>query len=440
MQGRMAALLDIPSPLEYGTTGNWSQQAFEVIGRVQMDRADAASAPWQEYLLWFPVSDHNTWVAYAQGRWYATSEVASPGTLPPYGSLRPGAQVHLGQFGSFVVAEVSQRRVVAGQGSMPNVPKPSVVTYYADISGPGGQFGTIDYGDGSGAPVLFMGKQFDPAEIQLAGGMPLQAPEAEVKACECPNCGGALPIQSSQTERVVCMYCGTASDLAQGNLQALGPSPKPPIQPYIPIGATGSFRGGEYVVVGFVIRSCFVDGVQYSWREYLLWGGDSLGYKWLMEEDGKWTFVSPLSPGDITDSGNTAMFHGNQYSWKQAVTATVDYVIGEFYWKIAIGERVEATTFSGSDGELSREQSSTEVNYTFVTPIDPAELAAFGVAPPPQASSGFGGADFGMLAGVDEDGEVQLGPVGIGIAIVVLVIFVFVLPESGGSYGGGFGK
>ncbi|MCA9622550.1 MAG: DUF4178 domain-containing protein, partial [Myxococcales bacterium] len=149
MQGRMAALLDIPTPLVYGATGNWNGQPFEVTGRVQMDRAGAPGAPWQEILVWFPHQDTTSWIAYAQGKWYATSEAAPPGPLPPFESLRPGAPIHLGHYGSYVVAEVAQRRVVSGEGSLPGVPKPGVITRYADISGAQGAFGTIDYGDGS---------------------------------------------------------------------------------------------------------------------------------------------------------------------------------------------------------------------------------------------------------------------------------------------------
>ena len=449
MQGRMAALLELPSNIDHGSEGDWGGQRFECTGRIQLDRVGQASAPWQEFMLWFPHSDQTTWVAKAQGKWYATSEVHQPPPLPAYQSLRPGGQVNLGQYGTFVVAEVSQRKVVAGSGSLPNVPKPGVVTTYADISGQGGQFGTIDYGDGSEPAVLYMGKQFDPAEISLDSGFPIDQPQAETASCECPSCGANLPIQSQQTERVVCQYCGTASDLNQGNLSALGPSPKPPIAPYIPIGAKGNFRGADYVLVGFMIRSCFVEGVQYSWREYLLFGGESVGYRWLMEEDGKWSFVESLEAGEVMDSGNSASFRGAMYSFKQQVQANVDYVIGEFYWKVEIGESVEATEFQGPGGKVSRERSPREVVYTFVSNVNPSELAAFGVAPPPAPFGGFGGGGGGSFGGggnnfITEDGE--LGPLGMVVLAVVLICICLILSMgdcggTGGTFGGpSFGK
>jgi Leucine-rich repeat (LRR) protein/ribosomal protein S27E len=377
----MGELIELPTPFQLHRTGTWQGEPFEVQGCLQMDRADQASAPWQEMLVHFPMRDGHTWVAYAQGRWYATTETAYPeGSLPPFESLSPGGNVQLGPHGVWVIQEISQRRVVSGRGAMTGVPAPGVITRYADVSAEGGRFGTIDYGDGSEPPVLYLGKQFDPAEVQFEDGTPLEAPEAKVSQVECPNCGGSLPIQSQAAERVVCQYCGTASDMRQGALAMLGPAPMPPIAPAIPIGQQGDFRGQRYVVTGFMIRSCIVEGVRYDWREYLLFGGESVGYRWLTEEDGAWSFVEPLDAGAVQDSGNTVIFRGQACSFKQSVQATVDYVIGEFYWKVEIGETVEATEYQGPAGKISRERTDKEVNYAVSTLTSVSELSSFGLA------------------------------------------------------------
>ncbi len=452
-QGRMADLLDIPTPLQLGVTGSWGQKPFEVAGRLQMDRAGAPGAPWQEILLRFLDDESSTWVAYAQGRWYATNEIAPSGQLPAFESLRPGGHVDLGEHGPWVVQEIAQRRIVSGEGELNDVPKPGVSTRYADISAQGGRFGTIDYGDGTGPPVLYLGRQFDPAQLTLDSGQLLEAPDAKVNVLECPNCGGDLPLLSQQSERIICKYCSTASDLTQGTLSALGPAPKPPIEPYIPIGAEGELRGQKMIVCGFVVRSCIVEGQRYDWREYLLFGGDSVGYWWLIEEDGAWQIVHPVETGDVMDSGHGCMYRGNSYSFKQQVQASVDYVIGEFYWKVEIGERVEATEFEGPGGKVSREKTDVEVTYSFVSALNPSELAAFGVAPP--MGAGFGGSAMGNMAGGafagsamgsafggDDDDISGMGS--IGMTIVVLIIICVVLFAvmgdgcgGGGSYGGG---
>jgi hypothetical protein len=427
--GRMADLLDIPTPLRAGVTGSWNGEPFIVEGRLQMDRAGAPGAPWQEVLISFPNSGAHTWVAYAQGRWYGTTEQPlPPGGVPPIDHLRPGAQVDLGASGLYVVAEVGQRRVVSGEGELNNVPAPGVITRYADISGPGGRFGTIDYGDGSAPPDLYLGQQFDPALMKLDSAEPLEPAAAKVSALECPNCGGNLPLLSQLSERIVCMYCGTASDITRGKLAALGPSPPPPIRPYIAIGAEGNLRGNRVVCCGFMIRSCMVEGENYPWREYLLFAGERIGYQWLLEENGAWQHVTPVEPGEVLDSGHSVGFRGGHYRLKQEVSARVDYVIGEFYWKIEVGERVQAATFTGPGGELSRERAPTEVSYSFCAPLPAAELsAAFGLAVPAAAASGGSGSD---------GGGCRKALSTIVTVIVVLIVVAIWLSDSCDGVGG----
>jgi hypothetical protein len=109
---------------------------------------------------------------------------------------------------------------------------------------------------------------------------------------------------------------------------------------------------------------------------------------------------------------------------KQQVTASVDYVIGEFYWKVEIGESVQAAEFEGPGGKVSREQSPSEVIYTFVSPLDPRELAAFGVAPP-------AGAPMGVETGTTG------GPSQIVMTMIIMVVICLVLAVmSGGACGG----
>ena len=44
---------------------------------------------------------------------------------------------------------------------------------------------------------------------------------------------------------------------------------------------------------------CTVEGERYRWREYLVYAGPRVGYLWLMEEDGVWHLVTPISPGEV---------------------------------------------------------------------------------------------------------------------------------------------
>ncbi|MSP24523.1 MAG: DUF4178 domain-containing protein [Myxococcales bacterium] len=431
VNGKFAELLEIPSPLIVGAGGWWGQRRFEVIGRVQMDRADRTSAPWQEILISFSDDGANCWIAQAQGRWYATSEAPALEPLPRADALRPGGAVSLAGE-AWVVQELASRRVVSGEGSLTRVPDPRIVTRYADISASGGRFGTIDYGDGRAAPVLFLGRQFDPAELRLDSGMPLEPAAATAKALDCPHCGASLPLLSQASERVICQYCGTASDIQQGALRALGPSPRPPIVPVLPIGAQGIVRGVSVTVCGFVLRSCADDGEPLRWTEYLLWGGASAGYSWLVDEGGEWSFVTPIETGDVADAGSSVLHRGVAYSLQHQVTATVDGVVGEFYWKVTVGESVEATEFKGPGGKISREQGEGEINYSLCLPLNRQELSAFGITPPQgksmldTAGEGFGGKSLSWW---------------IWVVIAVLLFLVSECNDcdGGSSYGGGSG-
>jgi len=424
----MADLLELPSPLAVGFGGFWGPKRFEVEGRVQYDRVGAASAPWQEFLLGFPEDGSTCWVASAQGRWYATREVPALGA-PSSDYLRPGETIDLGPQGVWVVQEVGRRQLKSAQGNLTGIPNPDVVTRFADLSGAKGRFATLDYGDGSEPPQLFVGYQFDPAEIKLDSGAPLDQPSAQVKDVQCPNCGGNLPLLSERAERVVCQYCGMQSDLRQGHLEALGPTPPPAIPPTIPIGAEAVLRGVKVVCCGFVVRSCMVEGERYPWTEYLLWAGPSAGYWWLMEEEGAWWLVTPLEPGDVLDSNHAATYRGESYAWKQQVTARVDHVVGEFYWKVVIGESVEATEFEGPGGKLSRERAKTEIAYSFCGGFSPQELAAFGIKPPA-----------GAVGGAASGGSSGCGTIAIVLLVLLAIVIVIALADcsSGGGGGGGY--
>ncbi len=434
--GQVADLAEIPSPLAMGVTGTWERRRFEVDGRVQLDRVAAASAPWQEFFLRMLDNDDGVWIAFAQGRWYWTKEVQPTPPLPPLGTLRPGVPIQLPHAGQVTIAEVGRRRVTSLEGELPKVALPEAVTPYADFGGPGGVFGTLDYGDGQSIPpTLYLGRQFDPATFKLDSGQQLDAPQAEVSACTCPNCGGSLPLVApGTTERIVCKYCGTVSDVKSGGaLSALGQAPRPPMEPFIPLGAEGELRGRKVIMIGFVIRGTWVEGGHYTWREYLLYAGPSEGYIWLTEEDNHWQLVTPIPPGEAQIAGNLH-YAGKQYTFKQSVQAAVEYVVGEFYWKVAVGESVEAIEFKGPDGNVSVEKDQNEVNMSFCQEINPQEIGhAFKIAPPPSASMfsevGEGGAPSSTVRTL------------IWVAIIIVIILFLVAADcgSGSSSGGSSG-
>ena len=312
-------------------------------------------------------------------------------------------------------------------------------TGYADLAGPDGAFATIDYGDGSAPPELFVGRQIDPAVMVLDSGVPIEQPEAAVTSLACPSCGGNLPIVTpGTTERIVCRYCGMTSDLEHGALRALRAAPKPPTEPFVPLGAEGTLRGNKVICIAYLIRGCTVDGERYRWREYLLYGGPRVGYLWLMEEDGDWKLVTPLGPGDVMVVGAFAKYAGRTFHSTQRVTASVEYVVGELYWRVELGETVDAADFKDGVDVLSVERAPTEVTYSLCEPVDAFVIAeAFALSPKaaPLATGGGGG------GGDGSGGSGCLANIGwtVFVIIVVLIYIAMEMDDCGFGGGGGFG-
>lgn len=436
--GRVADLVEIPSPLAVGVTGYWNGKRFEVEGRVQLDRVGAASAPWQEFYVALVDSGEGFWVAYAQGRWYWTRDVQPTPQLPALHGLRPGVSMPLSGAGMITVAEVGQRRVISAEGELPDVAMPGGVTPYVDFGAQGNVFGTLDYGDGGAIPPkLFVGAQFDPASFKLDSGQPMEVKAAEVTAVTCPGCGGSLPLAAAGTsERIVCRYCGMASDIKQGGvLAALGHAPRPTEQPFIPLGSEGLLRDRQVTVIGFMVRGTWVEGEHYTWREYLLYAGPNGGYVWLLEEERKWQLAVPIPPGEALIRRGAVDYQNRHYHFKQSVEARVECVIGEFYWKVEVGETVQASEYTGAGGLVSVEQDQNEQNASFCYPVTADEVGrAFRIAAPP--SPGL----FDGAAAAAEESGINWGKV-IVWAIIILILIIWLSSDGcdGGSSGGGSG-
>ncbi|MGZ5967660.1 MAG: DUF4178 domain-containing protein [Polyangiales bacterium] len=410
--GKVADLAQTDSPLYVGLHGNFRGIPYSIVGRQQLDHGQG---PWDEWYCAFQDGRWG-WLAEAQGRYYFTFSVEPPRIH--YDQVVVGHPVQIGNQ-NFVVAEKGVGTFVAFEGELPVVSQSGEQFGYADVSGEGGAFGTLDYGPSPEAPgaayvgyiVPFkeLGLPIDPAAARLAK-MQAASGQPEGTALTCPNCGGNLELKApGTTKRIACPYCNSMLDASSGPLKWLEVLQQQKTVPRIPIGSKGKLdkllkesvptgeQAPEWTVIGYMTRACNVDGGWYYWDEYLLYEQTN-GFRFLTEQNGHWNVVKPIEAGAIQVGAvfdDVARWHGMEFKKFSHVTALVTRVLGEFYWEVTIGEESIATDYVNPQKglQLSREREGDgerdEINWSVGQYVDPKELfKAFGVTTPPPYPSG----------------------------------------------------
>jgi Zn finger protein HypA/HybF involved in hydrogenase expression len=384
--GKVAEIVDSQSPLRVGLKGVWRGHRFELTGRAQ-NRHELGGF-WDEWYATFS-NGWVGWLAEAQGRFYLTFYQKTQAALPPFEHLQLGQAVpQIPSKTPLMVTEKGTATAVAAEGEIPYKLTPNEQSLYADLSGAGNAFATIDYS--MNPPLAFVGEQVSLADLGLADARPAQreARRVSTAAMGCPNCGGPLSLQApDKTERVTCPNCNSLLDANQGKLswlKALKPSPdahKFDLQ----IGAKGTFKNGaEMTIIGAVVRSVTVEGIKYFWHEYLLYN-PQIGFRWLVHSDNHWTFVEPINAADVVSYGNTVTFGGKTFKIFQDAPARVEFVQGEFYWRVEQGETVRAIDYVKPPEMLSCEMTQNEMNWSRGVYMTNAEIEkAFNVADLPK--------------------------------------------------------
>ena len=199
------------------------------------------------------------------------------------------------------------------------------------------------------------------------GATPPRNPQ--VKALNCPNCGAALTLRSfNNAVTIVCDSCHSILDAKDPNLQILQrfKAATDEDRPRIPLGTRGKIRGADYEVIGFERRTIHVDGIPYSWHEYVLFNPFK-GFRYLTEYNGHWNDVSILKAlPEILPYANPpkAKYLGETYKHFQTAQAATSFVLGEFPWQVRVGEAVDVTDYVSPPRVLSSERTGQEVTWS----------------------------------------------------------------------------
>ena len=420
--GRVAELIPTPSVLKLGIAGGYAgAPRFTLVGRLQLDYG---AGTWDEWLMSFG-GDSWAWLSESQGKFHYMGVAALP-PVPDFDELSVGRTMDLGPPGTFVVTEVRSARFMTAAGELPFDVEPGSLLHYADLSGPGGQFATLDYGTASAAEALYVGREVSLDEMGIRGiaDDEERRKKARGESLSCPQCGGPLELRApDQTQRVACPWCGSLLD-ATKDLAVLEALSKVPVKPLIPLGSKGSLQGTTWTAIGFMERSATVEGIRYPWHEYLLYEPRK-GFRWLVEARGHWSFVEPAHTGDVAEGMDRALYRGQAFKHFQGSMATVDQVLGEFYWAVARGDTTEAQDYTSPPHMLSLERSEAEVSWSYGTYLEPDEVwKAFRLqgAPPEREGVGMNQPSPYTAASKSANGWALLGT-----GLVFLAYFYFLL-------------
>jgi ribosomal protein S27E len=373
--GKMADLAEDASLVRLGTEGRYQGVHFAVVGRIQLQYGKGI---WNEWHLLYD-SRRSGWLGEGYGRTFVTSLKAVKEPIPPFSELKVGATVKL-DGKSFTVAGLETARCIAGEGELPFEVGAGYDVQTADLYG-GAYFATIDYSETP--PFVFIGEQVEPATLKLTHTRDPAAMMVAAEAIKCTGCGAPLTVHGPAIETVACGTCGAvldATDRAYKVVQQI--KAQRLVAPRLPLGAKGRLHGAEYEVIGYMIRKIEVVGEAYRWGEYLLFNPVE-GFRWLTEYGGHWNFTKATRHPPALAGGNTARYLGQTFKHFQGSQPEVEYVAGEFYWQVRVGDTNHLDDYVNPPLLLSAEGTDKEMVWSVSEYTEPETVAkAFGLKVP----------------------------------------------------------
>jgi len=359
--GKMADLVEDRSPLQIGSEGRWKGVHFALIGRIQLRWEQGL---WNEWHLLFD-DGKSGWLSESGGEYVMSLPVGRPQTPPPFSALQIGQELSVGGR-RYNVTNILSAECVAGAGELPFKVGAGYPAPVVDLRDEAGGFATLDYSDDASKPLAFIGESVEFGSFDWANlrqGIPIADPTIKARAFNCPSCAAPLSIKHEKIASVGCPSCGAVLDTSNETVKMLAQaSLEFKVEPLLPLGAQGKLRGEEVEIIGFMRLRMTVDKLVYRWSEYVLLGRDHR-LLWLSEYLGHWNLARVLPSVPRWFNGG---FEHDKTKFKhfQSYEAYVDYVIGEFPWRVRVDETAKVADYVEPPRMLSREVTESEQTFT----------------------------------------------------------------------------
>jgi hypothetical protein len=364
---------DVPasqSRIQIGTEGKYKGKNFTVIGRIVYKYG---RGHWSEWHL--RVGGDSLWLSDANGDYVITKQ-QDPDRVPVRESLRPGDQIIINDK-EFDVAVVTRAQYVGVEGELPFEYWDKTENYFVDLKYGSDGFATLDFSERT--PLFFVGEYESFEELRLTNlrrrGTAEYTAMTKTRAINCVSCGAAIELKLGlMTNTVACVACGTIMDASDPNNDAVrAVMQQRAVAPTtVPLGSQASLKGVAWTAIGYQLRSITVEGIDYSWEEWLLWNPDK-GFRYLSEYQGHWNDITTIKgvPAQKSAGAQPVMrYMDRDFKHFQSAIATTRVALGEFPWEVRVGDRVVTDDFVAPPYMLSREKTEDEVTWSLGTYTD----------------------------------------------------------------------
>lgn len=383
-------MLEDYSALQLHSSGQWKNQGFTIIGRLQM-AYDAGS--WNEWYVLFS-DGSNGWLAEADGAFSFLEKVPAPASTPAFSALSPGDGIEF-QGKTFDISDVRTARCVGAQGELPFAVSERWTAPVADLRR-GREFMTLDYSDGE--PVLYRGHAVTLEQLSmqmLRSEEEIQASAGNLKGAllslNCVGCGSTIKAAAGATVAISCTSCGRELEVEGKVTKTLSRVNATHLKLTTALrpGDSGKLSGLTWTVMGALRMGSVIDGEYYRWTEYLLYNPHK-GVQWLSQSaDESWALSTDMPEWPLATTEDSVSFKDVAWHFEESYTAKLERSWGSFTWKPVKGDQGEYAEFHASRSvkgfvpgtHLIRERTATEQRWTLCTPIEEgAVLKAFPAA------------------------------------------------------------